>query len=133
MADASLCATIFPDNEEIKKFWCKVSTEFHENGCMEWTGAPSDGYGNFSSRFFGRSVRAHRYSWFLKHGSLPIWDPHAPVGILHRCDNRLCVNPQHLFIGTQMENMHDMIAKGRHRPHGKWRNLGKYTCVQDRN
>ena len=55
----------------------------------------------------GRQTSAHRVAYLLCHGDLP------PV-VLHTCDNRLCVNPQHLRGGTQRDNIHDMIAKGRH-------------------
>jgi len=75
-------------------------------GCHEWRGVVKpDGYGRFYFR--GRQEPAHRASYELFVG---------PVGgsyVLHRCDNRRCVNPAHLFLGSQLDNVRDMYAKGR--------------------
>jgi hypothetical protein len=53
-------------------------------------------------------LRSHRFAYELEHGPIP-----DGLFVLHRCDNRKCCNPKHLFIGTQADNMHDMDAKGR--------------------
>jgi hypothetical protein len=77
-------------------------------GCWEWIGAKDrTGYGNL--RFCGRLCRVHRlaYAEFV-----------GPIGtslVLHRCDNRICFNPDHLFIGTAKDNTQDMMNKGRNR------------------
>ena len=80
------------------------------SGCWTWTAGLSDkGYGRFT---LGKEQYAHRASWIFYHGN-----PGA-LDVLHRCDNPKCVNPNHLFLGTHTDNMHDMIRKGRHRPRG---------------
>ena len=53
--------------------------------------------------------RAHRYSWMIHRGAIPIG-----VFVLHTCDTPACVNPQHLFLGTNQDNITDMMSKGRH-------------------
>ena len=84
-----------------------------DSGCWNWTGAKDRvGYGrvkvSLGSRDQFRFTSAHRYSYELNVGEIP----HG-MNVLHRCDNRSCCNPEHLFVGTQQENMLDMHAKGR--------------------
>ena len=77
------------------------------NGCWLWTGYRNrGGYGELKHR--GKRVLAHRLSWRLAHGNLP-----ASLHVLHRCDNPACVRPEHLFLGTNQDNVADRIAKGR--------------------
>lgn len=76
--------------------------------CWIWTGAlTSRGYGHL---YAGKTVRAHRFAFERAHGPLG-----AGVVVCHRCDNRLCVRPDHLFAGSLSDNMRDMVAKGRQR------------------
>jgi hypothetical protein len=76
--------------------------------CWEWTGAISpQGYGRFGWAM--SDVRmAHRVAWALTNGPIP-----ADMHVLHRCDNRPCVRPSHLFLGTNRDNVDDKMAKGR--------------------
>lgn len=76
-----------------------------DDGCWMWS-VPSDRYGTI--RVDGRTVKAHRYSWELAHGAIP-----SGMSVLHKCDRPLCVNPDHLFLGSQRDNVRDMASKGR--------------------
>lgn len=78
--------------------------------CWEWTGAmASSGYGKIGcGGHSGRTLSAHRAAWEIAHGEIP-----DRLQVLHSCDNKKCVNPQHLFLGTQSDNILDCIRKGR--------------------
>jgi len=77
------------------------------NDCIEWGGLTNDrGYGLV--RIDGRRVRVHRLAWERVYGPIP-----DGMSILHRCDNPPCHNVDHLFLGTQAENVIDMDSKGR--------------------
>lgn len=81
------------------------------SGCWIWIGTDhgSSNYGTFA--FSGKTFKAHRFSWELRNGKIP-----SGMSVLHRCDVGFCVNPDHLFIGTQLDNVKDMISKGRSNP-----------------
>jgi len=82
------------------------------SGCWLWTGSVNNsGYGQFT--MFGRIVGAHRVSYELHNGVIGRDNKDKTLHVLHKCDNPLCVNPDHLFIGTAKDNVTDMISKGR--------------------
>lgn len=89
------------------RFWAKVAKN---DGCWVWTAARvhGNGYGQFWSG--GRLVLAHRFSWALHYGTIP-----DGLCVLHRCDNRPCIRPDHLFLGDIRDNAIDMVQKGRHK------------------
>lgn len=95
------------------RFWAKVNKvgPVHPTigtECWLWTGRPTpSGYGAFFP-IRTEHVPAHRYSYVLAHGIIP-----DGLHVLHKCDVRLCVRPDHLFAGTQLDNVRDMLAKGR--------------------
>lgn len=78
-----------------------------KEGCWEWSRSKtSKGYGAFY--FKGKTFRAHRVRWEVTFGDIP-----DAMHVLHHCDNRECTNPDHLFLGTNKDNMADMVSKGR--------------------
>ena len=95
------------------------------SGCWLWFGAcSSEGYGSFC--FLGKTEPAHRVSWILYRGEIPLG-----AFVLHRCDTPPCVNPAHHFLGDHQTNMTDKCRKGRAAsPRGEEQGTAKLTSGQ---
>jgi len=86
-----------------ERFWAKVRKT---SKCWEWAGASSNGYGYFNVA--GKTVLVHRYSYALHNGEIP-----DNKQVNHRCDNACCMRPDHLYLGTQQDNMTDKRVRKR--------------------
>lgn len=103
----------------VERFWEKVNKNGRhmphmETQCWEWTAGTRNGYGNI--KVGSHMLTAHRVSWLIHNGSIPDLvapDDYFGTCVLHKCDNRLCVRPDHLFLGTQLDNIQDRARKGR--------------------
>jgi len=95
------------------QFNSHVSKKKNANGCLLWVGAKyRSGHGTMKvGGRGGKLVRAHRAAWILERGPIP-----DGLCVCHKCDVPACVNVDHLFLGTQRDNMRDMRAKGRTSP-----------------
>jgi hypothetical protein len=97
------------DDSVLKRFWSYV---FKTEECWLWLGAKNQGYGVLSLR--GKFIYAHRFSYEIQRGIIP-----EGLYVLHHCDVRACIRPDHLFLGTHLDNLRDMVAKKRHMSHAR--------------
>ena len=106
------------------RFWAKVD-KTDSSGCWIWTASRwKSGYGRIGVN--GHLEGAHRVAWELTRGPIP-----AGLNVCHSCDNRPCVNPAHLFLGTQSDNIRDSIEKERwYMPIGEKNGRAKLTYTQ---
>ncbi|GMV18565.1 MAG: hypothetical protein AMXMBFR56_67890 [Polyangiaceae bacterium] len=108
------------DEKTIARFWSKVDKNGpipphmpHLGQCWVWTAGQANGYGRLCFWSGSRRVAvmyAHRISWVVHRGTLL-----DELCVLHHCDNTLCVNPEHLFLGSRTDNAYDKVSKGRAR------------------
>ena len=97
------------------RFWEKIA-KGQENNCWKWTAAKhTNGYGKMGGGGkHGKTLLAHHVSYELHYGAIP-----NGMFVCHSCDNRLCVNPAHLWLGTASDNVSDMMEKDRWRGYDK--------------
>jgi hypothetical protein len=95
--------------DPVKKFWSRVDKKSADE-CWLWIGAfDKDGYGQMRDGIRKIQDRGHKFSYRLHFGVIP-----KNMCVCHKCDNPSCVNPNHLFLGTALDNQKDKMAKNRH-------------------
>lgn len=100
-------AAFVQDQQSLQRFWSRTTEE--PSGCIVWRGASTfSGYGLVSTGTRNSNVYAHRISWWATNGPIP-----SGMLVCHTCDNPPCVNPEHLWLGTDFDNAMDKVRKGR--------------------
>jgi hypothetical protein len=112
---------------KIHEFWEKVEKS---SGCWIWLGLQNgNGYGRLN--WHGALYGAHRVAWEVTYGPIPLGTGYHGTCVLHKCDNRLCVRPDHLFLGTQGTNVADRNRKG-NTAHGLGSGASKHPMSMSR-
>ena len=112
--------TVTPRVPAEERFFSQVNKNTGSD-CWHWTGYLNKGYG--SIRINGKMIKAHRFSYELHKGDIP-----ESMFILHSCDNSMCVNPEHLSVGSHEDNMRDKVNKNRQ---AKGSNNGNSKLTQE--
>jgi len=92
--------------KRLKKYFDKYADKRRGNGCWGWKGTLLEGRGRLS--YDKKQIQAHRASWMIYKGPIP-----EGMYVCHTCDNEVCTNPRHLFLGSCADNIRDMFKKGR--------------------
>lgn len=101
---------------KVKPLKEKIKYKINDNGCWIWSGSSKSGNGYGRVTYKNQYIGAHRGSFIAYKGEIP-----KGMLVLHKCDVRMCVNPDHLFLGSQKDNIQDMLKKGR----GRYQNDNK--------
>lgn len=107
----SVCVNAYRKRPEVveARFWERVDKRGPDE-CWPYLGSITSKHGYGCSAFHGRVLGAHRVAWMLTKGAIP-----DGLAVLHKCDNRICCNTAHHFLGTWKDNSDDKIKKGRYR------------------